>query len=390
MKKKIFLLLISLTLGVSHTYFGLQGGTLQLAKTAFQWLQMQSWQPAQAEIISVGIKKTPSDSSTSILFRIETEYRYRINGEDYSANRVGYNVRQYDNFSDDWHNKQYDRLSSAKSRGNAIAVWVNPRHPQESIVDPSPRWAEIKSRLPALLFLFFGLGSLWLASTIFRTKDIDVFTGDKYEFPIGKPWWREVADWQNSRVPDDTPRARIIVNIIVSIVSSLIFIPISIWLFNHYENFLMSMIIPVLIFLLPIALVWHAIFEAISWVRYGRLNLRMEPFPAQLGSSLRGSMNFPHGKFAGKTYYVEITCEYVDSRGEGSTRTLLWQKKLTVQSRAISDRSSKMEFDVALPADQPESSPPINIAHEWMVKIHCNMPGAQLRREFLIPVFKTT
>jgi Protein of unknown function (DUF3592) len=389
MKKKIFPLLVCLAIGVSHTYFGLQGGTLQLAKTAFQWLQMQSWQTLQAEIISVDIKKIPSsfdsESEARILFRIEAKYRYRINAEDYSGDRVGYNVRQYDNFSDDWHNKQYDRLSLAKSRGDTITIWVDPRHPQESIVDPSPRWAEINSRLPSLLFLVFGIASLGFSWRIFRTEDMDVFTGDKYEHVPGKPWWHEI--WKEDGVNASTTKATIVFGFLITTAMTAITIPLSIWLLYSQDSHWFIIFFCSIIFAFTVLIIWLAIIETISWSRYGQLTLRMLPFPAALGNNLHAIIGLPNRNFIDKTYVISLVCNYVDARGEGETTKLLWKKALSLHP-IETENTAKIEFDIDLPVDLPETTPPTNVRHEWRILLSCKDTQAGLSTDFLIPVFQ--
>jgi hypothetical protein len=88
-------------------------------------------------------------------------YRYTFQGREYHGDRLGANpIGGTDNI-DSWHDDMYSMLSSAKSDGKPVTVWVNPADPAESMVDRTIRWKLVMfASVFALAFGGVGVGAL--------------------------------------------------------------------------------------------------------------------------------------------------------------------------------------------------------------------------------------
>lgn len=144
--------------------FGLGGyhvGIKPLAHTLQTALQVRSWHPVQAEIVSAALKThSSSDGST---YEIQARYRYQVAGKGYESTRVGLDPRGGSDNIDDWHRQWVARLQAAQASGQSITVWVDPGDPSQSLIDPSIRWSLQIFRLPfALVFTGVGLTAAWI------------------------------------------------------------------------------------------------------------------------------------------------------------------------------------------------------------------------------------
>jgi hypothetical protein len=105
--------------------------------------------------------------------RGSVNYRYKFGGVEYHGDRLGANPIGGTDDVDSWHDDMAAMLSSAKSEGKPITVWVNPEKPSESMVDRTIRWKLAVFILPfAFGFGGVGLGAIWMFfRTLFRSPE---------------------------------------------------------------------------------------------------------------------------------------------------------------------------------------------------------------------------
>lgn len=150
--------------------FGAGGvvGIAGLTHHAAGWMTARSWQPIMAEVVRADLHTSRGRKSTT--YRVEAQYRYNVEGIDYSATRIGYGDQMSDNIGS-WHEDRYAELDGARRRGQRVLAWFNPNNPSESVIDRDPRWGMMLFLLPfASIFSAVSIGALFALVAIWRSK----------------------------------------------------------------------------------------------------------------------------------------------------------------------------------------------------------------------------
>ncbi|MBF0219683.1 MAG: DUF3592 domain-containing protein, partial [Gammaproteobacteria bacterium] len=134
---------------------------LSVGEALLAWQQVQHWQPVTVQLESLQRQQMTQGNASSLTTQIMARYHYTFNGKRYTAERVG----SYEGMPlvDGWHEAIYDRLKAIpynrRAAARELTAWVNPQHPQESLLDRSLRWVVPLLLSPAALFLF---ATAWL------------------------------------------------------------------------------------------------------------------------------------------------------------------------------------------------------------------------------------
>lgn len=150
-----------------------------------------------------------------------------------------------------------------------------------------------------------------------------------------------------------------------------------------------------LVFLFPligIVILGVAIYSTLSWRKFGKTPLVLDPFPASLGGHLGGSiqLNIPFSQ--NYAFHVRAACmkSYISGSGKNRSRkeTAVWQSEGVCFS-APTEKGSVLSFRFDLPASLPESEPKTgNTYYLWRVSVECELPGTDYHRDFEVPVYK--
>lgn len=147
--------------------------------------------------------------------------------------------------------------------------------------------------------------------------------------------------------------------------------------------------------LFPLAGLWLAYTAAVRWLqwrRFGSLELVMDPFPGSLGGDVGGMIELPIAYRPGKTVDVTLSCVNVVIRrgGKNNSRSdnVLWRERAAV-SVEPGLRGSRVSFRFSVPAGQPATTDPSNNYISWVVRLHRELPGADLDQTFELPVLDT-
>ncbi|HEX5784328.1 MAG TPA: DUF3592 domain-containing protein [Burkholderiaceae bacterium] len=170
-------MVMALALGGLGVHFGL----LPLARTLSAAWAVRQWVAVPAQVVSVALDAHWDGEVTT--YRVLTRYRYTHQGQTHEATRVGLETSTGRDNLGDWHQQWHDRLAQAQAQGQSVTAWVNPRQPDQALLDPTLRWPMLWFRLPWVV-LFFSLG--WAA------------------WRVG--WrWRPGAQALNPAAPDSAP-----------------------------------------------------------------------------------------------------------------------------------------------------------------------------------------
>lgn len=139
-----------------------------LAHHAHGWYTTRSWQPIMAEVTKAELHTSHGRKSST--YRVEAQYRYSVDGNEYTGTRVGYGDEMSDNIGD-WHEEHFAALDHARKSGQPVLAWFDPKNPADAVIDRSVRWGMMLFFVPfAVLFSTVSLGALWGLVGIWRVK----------------------------------------------------------------------------------------------------------------------------------------------------------------------------------------------------------------------------
>jgi FtsH-binding integral membrane protein len=355
--------------------FALVGvGMLVLAviPNLYDWVRMQSWVPVDAQLISANLIRHHGNKSTT--YQVVAWYRYDYMGETYLGRRVGISEKS-DNIGD-WHERTYMRLLNT----HPLQVWVNPNDPQEAIVDRDLRWAKLGFYMIfALVFGGVGIGLMWMA--LRKSPAI----------PDGVPLWLGNPDWVDNQIRSNAKAGMWVIwafTALWNLISSpiLFIFPGELTKGNH------AILIALLFPLVGLGAIAYAIKRTLEWRRFGVTPLQLDPFPGSIGGDVGGSIRINHSLPHDAIAKVQLSCMYVYTRNSGNesetARNVEWQDQQEVRIEPDTN-GSIIRFRLTTPDNLPDSEVKAMPYYEWVLQVSCALPGVDLDRGFVIPVFKT-
>lgn len=139
-----------------------------------------------------------------------------------------------------------------------------------------------------------------------------------------------------------------------------------------------------------VAALYQAIKHTLAWSRYGRLELRLDPFPGSLGGHVGGAVDVPLDRLESGAVRVTLSCIRVRiTRGKNRSR---WESVVWSREQApvveLARHGTRLRFTFEIPADLPETEPRSDHYHYWATRIVAAVPGFDLDRAFEIPVHR--
>lgn len=345
----------------------------------WEWQQMRSWQPVEAQVIEGGYR-TQSDSD-STTYNAYARFRYEFAGMSYIGDRVAI-ASGSDNIGDFQQNLGR-RLAGAKESNVPVTVWVNPEDPQQAIVDRQMRWSLLGFKMIFVL-VFGGVGTGLLALAYF---------GASSELPntdTSKPWLTR-REWASSMVSCDG-KAKLWVAWGFAGFWNLVSLPAGV---AGVEAALSGKLVALVALLFPLVgvglLVW-AVKSTLAWRRFGRLQLHLDPYPGAIGGQVGGRIWLPVNYDAGQVFKVTLSCcnSYISGSGKNRRRTErnVWQSNGFAHTQSVRG-GTELSFLFDVPDSLPESEVPADTYHLWRAYLEADLPGVDLGSTFEIPVFRT-
>jgi hypothetical protein len=170
--------------------------------------------------------------------------------------------------------------------------------------------------------------------------------------------------------------------------------PLSIVEFQRYQQGESGLLFLLIFPLIGLGLFAWAITSTLTWRRFGKTPLTLDPYPGAIGGQVGGTLdiNLPYdGKVA---FNTTLTCLHVSFSGSSissSSRSerVVWES----EGYAYTQRSTKgtrleLLFDVddKLPASDFKNR---SSYHVWRLRVKAKMPGTDFNRIYEIPVFPT-
>ena len=388
--------------------------------TYFSWIEMKEWSATQGSVVKAGGEENG----------VTATYRYQVGNRDYQGERV-YLAGFKDNIGS-YHTEMRSYLTEKQRTGQPVTIWYDPDNPADSVIDRDMRWG-LFALMTGFCSVFIIIG-LVIAAASFRgnTKGpvsprpglavlrqswkaaqasgecsggfIDYVKSEQYQRPVVpseysdsslRPWLGN-AQWQTSHIRSNAKRGMYLMwgfAILWNGISSTIFFVLGDEL--RHENYaaLLGLLFPAVgVFLLKKA--WDLTRE---WRRFGVIELDMDPFPGAINGHVGGRLLIKGTYESGIQYKAELACgySYVSSSGKNGSRheNILWSEKGIAHSTIATSPSgtgTRLSFRFNVPDNLPESDVvQSGNYHFWRIKLSADIPGANLDRDYNIPVFRT-
>ena len=378
-KGKLFLLLFALP------FFGIGVWMLYSVGSDFAdaW-KMQDWQPVNATLSNAGYSSHAGDDSTT--YEAFASYTYEFGGRTYGGTRVVLSSGA-DNIGS-YQTRVGNSLRRSWSEGRTIVVYVNPNMPSESIIDRDVRWAMVGFR-SIFVFAFggFGLGLLIYAFRAPRVKDL---TDPTY---LDRPWLAN-DDWQSATIRS-TSKATMYVTWGFATFWNLISAPLPFAIYAEVldkQNYLalIGLLFPVI----GVGLIVWAIRRTREWNRFGPTPVTLDPFPGSIGGHVGGTIDIrlPYDSAARFKFTLTNLRSYMSGSGKSRSRKekAIWQDAQYAHTEpGVSGSRVTFRFDVPTGTTESDASRRNDSYHLWRLNVNADLPGADLDRDFEIPVYAT-
>ena len=379
MKGKIVLLLFALPffgVGVWMTY--------SIGSNIAEHLRMQDWMPVQGKLIRAGYETHVGDDSNS--YEAYAEYSYTLNGRNYVGDRVAIGGGA-DNVGE-FQRELGNRLSGIMSRGQSVAIYVNPEDPAEAIVDRSLRWGLMGFKAIFML-VFGGIGLGMLIYVVVGKKQRDPSAPEFADAP-----WLANNDWQSSTVKSSS-KVTMYAMWGFAAVWNLISAPLP---FVVYREVLQKdntiALVGLLFPLVGLGLIYWAVLRTLEWQRFGAAPVTLDPFPGSIDGHVGGTIDLNYPYDAGAAFSLTLTSlrSYVSGSGKNRSRkeSANWQKS-QVAHTTLGPKGTRLSFRFDVPENLQESDADQSKKSYflWRLNLKADLPGTDVDRDYEIPVYAT-
>ncbi len=366
-------------------------GTFILWQTSvpmFQsWRAMQDWRVSTAQLID--IRGAANDTKAT--------YRYRVDDQEFNNDRV-YVAAFKDNIGS-YHKRLFDRLAQLKNEHQPVPIWYNPNNPEASVIDRSMRWGLFALTTGfCAVFIVIGLAAWFFGVKTVRRNSSDrhlkLNTGpvDASSQPSSVKPWLENKYWQTERIRSSA-KIGMFGMWVFAVFWNAVSLPLLFILEDEIKAENYAVLIAILFPLVGVYLIFLAWRMTREWLRFGVVELIMDPFPGAIGGNVGGSLTLKQVGYRDARFRVGLECVYSFVSGSGKSRsrkeTIHWAEAGDAKT-GISGDGVRLEFLFDVPDDLPEADiKPSGNYNFWRLKLTGNLPGVDLNREYKIPVFRT-
>lgn len=379
MKGKIFLFLFALP------FFGVGVFMLYLVSSNLVdvW-QMQDWQATPATLSNAGYSSHTGDDSTT--YEAYATYTYVFGGISYSGSRVGLSSGA-DNIGN-YQTQMGHRLERAWRNGEAITVYVDPANATESIIDRDVRWGLVGFK--SIFALVFGGVGLGLIIYVFRSRPAKDPADPAYK---DAPWFAN-DDWQSATIRSGSKTA-MYVSWGFAAFWNLISAPLPFVVYGEVvdkQNYvaLVGLLFP----LIGAGLIVWAVRRQREWTRFGPTPVTLDPFPGSIGGNVGGTIDIRLPYASANAFKMTLTAveSYVSGSGKNRSRRekARWQDTVIAHTEPSAEGTRVLfRFDVPGGLSGSDAVQDNDRYHIWRLNLTSELPGADLDRDFEIPVYPT-
>ena len=388
--------------------------------TYFTWTEMKEWNTTQAKIVEAGGEDN----------NVTATYQYEVAGNKYQGVRV-----HMANFKDNigsYHIDMRRYLAEKKRTGQPVTIWFDPDNPGDSVIDRDMRWGLFAlMSVFCSVFIIIGLAvaiaslkgkATTHASARFRLAEsrqswkaaqasgeysggfIDYvqsglhqrsLTPSEYSDPRLQPWLGNPR-WQSNRIRSNAKRGMYFMWFF-AIAWSAVTSPLLFVLRDELKQENYAALLGLLFPLVGIFLLKRAWDRTREWRRFGVIELEMDPFPGAIGGHVGGRLLI-EGTYQGDSQYnIELACvhSYVSGGGKNRSRreSILWSENGAAHATMAASPAgmgTRLDFRFDVPDNLPESDVrQSGDYYLWRIRLTADNPGANLDRDYSIPVFRT-
>jgi hypothetical protein len=367
--------------GLPFFLVGLGMLVMSILPTLYDGWRMQSWSPAEAQVLHAETITISSSDTTT--YRVEARYQYSVNGIDYVNNRVTHSTSA-DNLGD-FQQSLGRRLEQHYRNGQTVQIWFDPSNPADAIIIRDIRWGLFGIKLIFVL-AFGGMGFVLI---YFGLRGMKVNTSTQ---AVDKPWLKN-PDWKDGLVHSGAKSGMKLIWFI-AVLWSLISAPLLFQFKDIWQQQGAVALLAILFPLIGLGLLGWAISMTMEWRKFGRTPLQMDPFPGSIGGDVAGEIILNKRHDPAQLYRVTLSSLYSYVSGSGKNRSrhekVLWQDSGYARS-AMDMAGIKLLFRFQVPEGLQETDHnDQSDYHLWRLNVHAEMEGADLDRDFEIPVFATS
>lgn len=371
-----------LALLVSTPFLGIGIGVLHMlaGQAIYDWQQMKTWRPVDAQVIDGGYEIEEGDDSDT--YRAFANYTYEYEGISYRGTRVAISSGA-DNIGD-FQQQLGRRLEHAKQAGIPLQVWVNPADPKQSIVNRDLRLEMLTFEL-AFAFLFGGVGVAFVVLALFG-KPEHLMERKPPAAAMTRPWLRR-KEWSSASICC-MGKMHLIVFWIVATFCTALALPAVVTTVSALSGNGSFSLREFVFIAIGAGALFKAIQVTLTWRRFGRVTLRMNPYPGAIGGQVGGSFSVQLTYDSDQVFKAVLSCTKHYSVDGKSQRQKIWEKEIRAHTSAAANGTEvRVAFDV--PSGLPESTVQgRDPEYSWQLKISGELPGVDFNRTFEIPVFK--
>lgn len=346
--------------------------------------QMQKWTPVEAELRDGGYHSHDSDDGYT--YEAYARYRYSFAGVHYENDRVAI-AGGADNIGD-FQRDLGQRLSAALRRGGHITVYVNPGTPAEAVVDRSLRWGLIGFK--AIFFLVFGgVGTGLIIWAFMAPREKELSAPGLRDSP-----WLANDDWQSAVIRSGS-RASMWFAWGFALLWNLISAPLPFLVYEEViEKHNLLAVIGLLFPLVGLGLLVWAIRRTREWHRFGPAPVTLDPFPGSIGGNVGGRIDVRLPFEPSRRFAVTLTSLFSHESGSGDNRSRReradWQDKQVAHATA-GPYGTRLSFRFDVPDDlhASDAAKSGDAWHLWRLNLRAELPGADIDRDYEIPVYPT-
>jgi hypothetical protein len=202
--------------------------------------------------------------------------------------------------------------------------------------------------------------------------------------------WQEKGDWKDGKVRSGAKTL-----IWVSLLFAVTFIGISLpAVLDVADKVARGDYIMLLILLFPLvgfSAFIIFVYSFLSWRKFGKTELILDPVPGSIGGDFGGSVDVPVKLTNNMEVNVTLNCMQTTTTGSGKNRStntkVIWQREGVAKLLAIKN-GTQCVFRFSVPDDLPESEESSSNYNHWLLQMDCDLPGIDFNRGFSVPVFK--
>ena len=355
-----------------------------ISSTVFDAWRMQQWAPVEAQLMTAGYESHSGDDSTT--YEAYARYSYTFGGAHYTGDRVTI-AGGADNIGD-YHIDMGNTLSGKRARGETVTIRVDPEAPSQSIIDPGIRWGLLGFKsISVFVFGGVGLGMLIFIWRAPKKKDSSL---PEYQ---ASPWLLN-HDWQTPTIRSNSKMAMwgawafaAFWNLISSVT------PFIAWKeVTENQNYLA--LVALLFPLVGLGLLAWAIRRTLEWRRFGPAPVLLDPFPGSIGGHVGGTIDLNLPWDAAARFQLTLTNlrSYISGSGKDRKRRekAEWQDEIVAHAEP-GGKGTRLTFRFDVPGGlQPsDAQQDGDDYHVWRLSLSADIPGADLDRDYEIPVYAT-